>query len=208
MSLSPTEWGVASRAKNHLLGLASQGGPEIASPRSKPAEFRCRLSFVIPPSVEYKRVSYQGVPLQMKSRPGCQPNAHLQTSSETHLLSGDNGSKSLITLPSGRQLQTRPLGVANHFRDFCLLDSCWQQPRAGAQRAESHVAGLLAKGPTRPNPPSMRDLESGDQDNQLPTAHGYSTRKATLVTHGAPEHKGGHHRESGRKQSSAIALFT
>lgn len=144
----------------------------------------------------------------MRSRPGCQPNAHLQTSSETHLLSGDNGSKSLITLPSGRQLQTRTLGITNHFRDFCLLDSCWQQPRTGAQRAESRVAGLLAREPAHPNPPTARGLESGDQDSQPPTAHSDPTHKATLVAHGAPEHKGGHQRDSGRKQGNTLALLT
>lgn len=116
---------------------------------------------------------------------------HLQTSLETHLQSGDNGSKSLITLPSGRQLQTRPLGVANHFRDFCLLDSCWQQPRTRGQKAKSRVAGLLARKPTDPCPPSVRGLESGDQDNQPPTAHSDPTPKATLVPHGASAHKGG-----------------
>lgn len=107
---------------------------------------------------------------------------HLQTPSETHLLSGDNGSKSLTTLPSGRQLQTRTLGVANHFRDFCLLDSYWQQPRLGVQKAESCAAGLPARKSTHPDQPSGRGPESGNQENQLPTAHGDPIPKAAIVT--------------------------
>lgn len=107
---------------------------------------------------------------------------HLQTPSETHLLSGDNGSKNLTTLPSGRQLQTRTLGVANHFRDFCLLDSYWQQPRLGVQKAESCAAGLPARKPTHPDQPSGRGPESGNQENQLPTAHGDPIPKAAIVT--------------------------
>jgi hypothetical protein len=68
-------------------------------------------SSVISPSAKCKK---DKGPID-ENGPGCGPNVLLQTSSETRCLSGDKGSESVITLASGRQLQTKSF--------LCLITS-------------------------------------------------------------------------------------